>query len=108
VKDRHQKIEKKVQSGHVNGKAKKDAKDRGQKGKENEKGLAVCPAVCELRKRDRHKKGEKKGKAIEGRVKLGVYMLGNVQWIKGRKDDCSKDGFSCIIEGKGENSSQVE
>jgi hypothetical protein len=57
---------------------------------------------------DRHKKGEKKGKAIEGRVKLRVYMLGNVQWIKGRKDNCTKDGFSCIIEGKGENSSQVE
>jgi hypothetical protein len=108
VKDRHQKIEKKVQSGNVNGKAKKDAKDRGQKGKENEKPLAVCPAVCELCKGDRHKKGEKKGEAIEGRVKLGVYMLGNVQWIKGRKDNCTKDGFSCIIEGKRENSSQVE
>jgi hypothetical protein len=68
-----------------------------RKGKENEKPFAVCPAVCELCKGDRHKKGEKKGKAIEGRVKLGVYMLGNVQWIKGRKDDCTKDGFSCII-----------
>jgi hypothetical protein len=78
VKDRHQKIEKKVESGHVEGKAKKDAKDGGQKGKENEKALAVCPAVCKLCKGDRHKKGEKKGKAIEGRVKLGVYMLGNV------------------------------
>jgi hypothetical protein len=64
--------------------------------------------ASELCKGDRHKKGEKKGKAIEGRVKLRVYMLGNVQWIKGRKDNCTKDGFSCIIEGKGENSSQVE
>jgi hypothetical protein len=108
MKDRHQKIEKKVKSGNVEGKAKKDAKDRGQKGKENKKPLAVCPAVCKLCKGDCHKKGEKKGKAIEGRVQLGVYMLCNVQWIKGRKDDCTKDGFSCIIEGKGENSSQVE
>jgi len=108
VKDRHQKIEKKVQSGNVEDKAKKDAKDRGQKGKENEKPFAVCPAVCELCKGDHHKKGEKKGKAIEGRVKLRVYILGNVQWIKGRKDDCTKNGFSRIIEGKGENSSQVE
>jgi hypothetical protein len=108
VKDCHQKIEKKVQSGHVEGKAKKDAKDGGQKGKENEKPLAVCHAVCKLCKGDRHEKGEKKGKTIEGGVKLGVYMLGNIQWIKGRKDDCTKDGFSCIIEGKGENSSQVE
>jgi hypothetical protein len=108
VKDRHQKIEKKVKSGNVEGKAKKGAKDRGQKGKENKKPLAVCPAVCKLCKGDRHKKGKKKGKAIKGRVKLGVYMLGNEQWIKGRKDDCTKDGFSCIIEGKEDNSSQVE
>ncbi len=86
MKNRQNKIKKKIKQGLFKGSKKHKTQSRDRKAKDSEKPLSPAFFVCKPAKLQCHNKREKKGKAVEKGIGFNIYVLCYVKGIKGRKD----------------------